>query len=240
MRLVAAITVSVILLPFILWLYLTLSPTADAEDVWLSLVQTAPFGDSIATGVVAVWGEAQSGVEGIVEWLVSQKLSFPQYFSMELGKLIFTSVLMLIISSLIGQKLFSDTGGGMFDQAANVVFQVLLTFSASLATDAILDTYLTNLTYAEGMKHDVAAWGYAVILLVMGVSMLIVCRVTIIDAILLVAIGCLKLTTSYGFFLWLLLIEIQNGSRWMLAVGIVLMLIAIWLLQSLERIFLPK
>ena len=240
MRLVASVTVSIILLPFILRLYLALSPNATANEVWLSLVQAAPFGEAVATAVVAVWGEARSGIDSLMDWLLSQKLTYPQHFSMELGELIFTSVLVLVISGLIGRKLFQDTQGGFFNHAANAVFQVLLTFSASLVVDIILDFFNAQLMHMEGMAHDVWAYVYAIGLSGGGMLMLIVCGVLFLDAILLVAIGCLKITTSYGFFLWLLLIEMQNGSAWMLCVGIVSWLVILWLLQCLESIFLPN
>lgn len=239
-RLVAAVTACVILLPFILRLYLALSPNAKADDVWLSLVQAAPFGESIATAVISVWGEAQSGIDSLVEWLLSQKLSFPQHISMELGELIFTSVLVLVISSLIGRKLFLDTDGGLFNHIANAVFQVLLTFTASLTVDVILDTFVLNLSFAQGLRHDLTAWIYALALSGSGFIMLLVCGVLFFDAILLVAIGCLKLTVSYGYIFWLLQVEMQNGATWMLAVGVVLWLAVLWLLQCLESIFLPK
>lgn len=240
MRLAASVTVSIILLPFILRVYLSLSPNATADEVWLSLVQAAPFGEYIATAVIAVWGEAQSGVDALLEWLTSQKMSFPQHFSMELGELIFTSVLVLMLSSVIGRKLFQDTQGGLFNNLANAVFQVLLTFSASLAVDIILDVFNTQLAYAAGLKHDLAAWGYAITLTGGGITMLVVCGVLFFDAILLVAIGCLKLTTSYGIMMWLLMVEMQNESRWMLLIGVVCWLVLLWLLQCLESIFLPK
>ena len=239
-RLGASVTASVILLPFILKTYLILSPNADANEIWISLIQAAPFGESIATVVLAVWGEAKSGLDSLVDWFLSQKLSFPQYFSMELGELIFTSVIVLVISSLIGRRIFYQTEGGIFDHAANAVFQVLLTFTASLVVDIILDTFVTNLAFAEGLKHDITAWVYALTLSAGGIWMLIAFGVIFLNAILLVAIGCLKLTTSYGFFLWLVQVEIQHESGWMLAVGVVMWLIMIWLLQSLESIFLPK
>lgn len=239
-RLIASVTVSVILLPFILSAYLALSPNATADEVWLSLVQAAPFGESIATAVISVWGEARSGAEGILEWITSQNLSFPQHFSMELGELIFTSVLVLVLSSFVGRRLFQDTDGGLFNQLANAVFQILLTFTASLIADLILDTFTVNLAQAEGIKHDLTAWIYSAALGGGGVAMLLVCGVLLLDSILLVVIGCLKLTTSYGIFMWLLLNEMQNGSNWILCVGVALWLIILWLLQCLESIFLPK
>ena len=240
MRLAASVTVSIILLPFILRLYLALSPDATANEVWLSLVQAAPFGEAVATTVIAVWGEAQSGIDALLDWLLSQKLTFPQHFSMELGELIFTSVLVLVISGLIGRKLFQDTQGGFFNNAANAVFQVLLTFTASLVADIIMNFYTTQLVHMEGVAHDVWAWIYAIGLSGGGIWMLIVCGVLFLDAILLIAIGCLKITTSYGFFLWLLLIEMRNGSTWMLCIGVICWLVMLWLLQCLESIFLPK
>ena len=240
MRLVASVTVSVILLPYILRLYLALSPNATAGEVWLSLVQAAPFGETIATAVVAVWGEAQSGVDSLLEWLASQKLSFPQHFSIELGKLLFTSVLVQVISALVGRKLLHDAEGGLFNNIANAVFQVLLTFTASLAVDVILDVFQAELTYAVGLKHELAAWGYTALLGGGGIGMLVVCGVVFLDAVVLVGVGCLKLTTSYGIFLWLLLVEMQNGSVWIMGVGIIIWLVLLWLLQQLESIFLPK
>ena len=240
LRFVASITLSVMLLPFILRLYLALSPNATADEVWLSLVQAAPFGEAVATTVIAVWGEAQSGVDSLLDWLISQRLTFPQHFSMELGELMFTSVLVLVISSLIGRKFFQNMQGGFFNNAANAVFQVLLTFSASLVVDIILDFFNTQLAHTAGVGHDVMAWIYAIGLSGGGVWMLIVCGVLFLDAILLLAIGCLKITISYGFFLWLLLIEMQNGSVWMLCIGVVSWLVILWLLQRLESIFLPS
>ena len=239
MRLVAAVTASIILLPFILRLYLALSPNATPNEVWLSLVQAAPFGEAVATTVIEVWSEAQSGIDSLMDWLMSQKLTFPQHFSMELGELMFTSILVLVISSLIGRKLFRDTQGGFYNNAANAVFQVLLTFTASLVVDVILDFYNTQLAYLEGVGHDVAAWIYVILLGGGGMRMLMICGVLLIDTILLVAIGCLKITTSYGFFLWLLLLEMQNGSTWMMCIGVISWLLIVWLLQCLESIFLP-
>lgn len=240
LRFVASVTVCVILLPYVLRLYLALSPNAKADDVWLSLIQAAPFGENIATLVVALWGEAQSGVDSLLEFLTSQKFSFPQYFTMELGELIFTSVFVLILSSVIGRKLFCSTEGGFWDHVANAVFQIFLTFCASLVVDVIMDTFVTNLAYAEGLKLDFTAWGYGLSLGGAGLIMLLLCGVIFLDAILLVAIGCFKLSVSYGFFLWLLLVEMQDGTTWMLAIGVVLWLIMIWLLQTLEGLFLPK
>ena len=240
LRFVASVALCVMLLPYVLRLYLTLSPNAKADDVWLSLVQAAPFGERIATLVIAVWGEAQSGVDSLLEFLASQKFSFPQYFTMELGELIFTSVVVLLISSVIGRKLFNSTEGGFWDYLANAVFQVFLTFCASLVVDVVLDTFTFNLPYAENLIGDLAAWGYGLSLGTVGVVMLVLCGVIFLDAILLVAIGCFKLSVSYGFFLWMLLVQMQGGSGWMLAVGVTLWLVMIWLLQALERLFLPQ
>lgn len=240
MRLIAALTTSVILLPFILRLYLTLSPNATANEVWWSLVQAAPFGEALATTVIAVWSEAQSGIDSLLNWLTSQKLTLPQHFSMELGELVFTSVLVIVISGLIGRKLFQNTEGGLFNNAANAVFQVLLTFSASLVVDIILDFFNTQLTQLEAVPHDIWMWIYAIGLSGGGILMLVVCGVLFLDVIILVAIGCLKITTSYGYFLWLLMIDKQNGSTWMMCVGAILWLLTIWLLLCFESIFLPN
>lgn len=239
MRLVAAVTASITLLPFILRLYLALSPNATPNEVWLSLVQAAPFGETVATAVIEVWGEARSGTDSLMDWLTTQKLTFPQHFSMELGELVFTSILVLAISSLIGRKLFRDTQGGIFNNAANAVFQVLLTFTASLVVDAILDLNVMKLAHMEGVAHDVVTWINIFLLGGGGMAMLKVCGVLFADTILLVAIGCLKITTSYGFSLWLLLIEMQNGSTWRGYIGIISWLLIEWLLQCLESIFLP-
>lgn len=77
-RFIASVTACVMLLPYVLRLYLALSPNARPDDIWLSLIQAAPFGEKIATLVVSLWGEAQSGVESILEFLSLQKFTFPQ------------------------------------------------------------------------------------------------------------------------------------------------------------------
>lgn len=159
---------------------------------------------------------------------------------MELGELIFTSVVLLILSSVIGKKVFYSTEGGFWDHVANAVFQVFLTFCASLVTDVVFDNFVSNLVYAEGMKLAATAWIYGLGLSGVGVVMLVLFGVILLDAILLVAIGCFKLSVSYGYVLWLLLLQMEGGSTWMLAVGVVLWLAMIWLLQALEGIFLPK
>ncbi len=239
MRLIASVILCAILLPYILRVYLAISPGATAREIWLAFVQVAPFGESIATAVLAVWGEAQSGTDSLLEWFASQKFSFPQHFTMELGEMVFISVFVLVFSSVIGRKFFQSTQGGLYNQLANAVFQVFLTFAASLAVDLIFKTFTHELSYAMGLAKDLAAWIYAAVLGAGGIGMLMVCGVVFLDAILLVAIGCLKLTTSYGIFFWLLLNEMQGGSNWFLVLGALVWLGMIWFLQSVENLFLP-
>lgn len=240
MRLIAAITVSVILLPYLIQSYLVLSPKPDANEVWLSFIQAAPFGDWIGTLVLSIWGEAKSGADSLLEWMLSPQISFPAYLTMELGELVFQSVIVLVMSCLVGRKIFYRTEGGFFDHAANAVFQVLLTFIACLIVNVLMELAVAYLVLPEGVMQGVMAWVYGLSLGAGGIALLIVCGVIFLNAILLVAIGCLKLLVSYGYFLWLVRIEIEHEAGWMLAVGVILWLVMIWLLQSLESLFLPK
>lgn len=239
-RLVAAITASVVLLPFVISLYLAVSPNATAHELWMAFVQAVPFGESIATMVVSLWEETQSGADSLVDWLFAPNIRFSQYFSMEMAEIIFTSVVILLFYNVIGKRIFKDTSGGMLNHAANAVFQVFLTFCASLVVDWVFDLFAVALPNISGIAHDIWVYIYSGGLGIVSIVMLAVSGIVFLDTIILVGIGCLKIALSYSMFLWLLVNEMHGGSVWGMTAGIIFWLAALWLLQICEDLFVVK
>lgn len=239
-RLVAAITVSVLLLPYIIRLYLFVLPGTPAKELWTAFIQAAPFGEHLATAIIAVWGETQSGIDSILELITSHKFSFEVFLSVELAELIATSVLMILLTNVVGKKLLNNHSGGLYNDLANLIFQVFLVFTASLVTDWIFKFFTSQVINLPNIIHDIVSLIYSGILGIGGTALLVFSGIMVWDAILLVGIGCMKTLISYVFFLQLLLHEINGDHIVIIVWKIVAWFVLLWLLQRIESLLLPQ
>ena len=240
LRLVASIVLCIILLPYILRLYLAIAPGATAREILTALVQTVPFGDYIELFMLAIWGKAQSGVDSLLDWILSQEYGFEMNFSMEFAALVFTSAFAMAISGIVGNSLVSDTNDGLFNQLANCIFQVLVTFCASLGADWSYRLFSSQLLELTEAGQIIVGIVYVVLLTGGGLWMIVLCGVVFLDALLIIGIGCLKLCINYGFFILLLIIEIQGSVQWLVYISTLIWLFFLWLLLRAEKLFLPK
>lgn len=239
LRLAAAVILSVVLLPYILRFYLALAPDSTAHEIWMALVQAVPFGDWLATVVISLWSEAQSGIDSLMNWLTSQQLQFPLHLSVEISKLIFTSVLLMVVSAFVGGTVLKDSGGGFLNHAADAGFQVLCCFAASLVANLVFRFFETELIQSNEIIRQVAAGLFTLVAGGGGLWMLVAAGLLFFNAILVIAAGCLKLLVSYGIFMWLLVNEMLGGPSWLMPVGAVGLLLFLWLIQRFEKLFVP-
>lgn len=240
LRFCASVTLTVILMPYILRAYLALAPGAEAREVWLSLVQAIPFGDWLATVVISLWSEAQSGMEALSGWLTSSAIPFPIHLTVELSKLVFTGVLLAVVTNFVGKKILLSSGGGILNHAADAVFQVLCCFAASLLADVTYRFFETQLAQASAVASQVGTVLFSLVTGGGSLWILIVLNVVFLNAILVILTGCFKLLISYSAFMCLLLNEIQGGPQWLMPVGIAVCLLVLWLVQRVEKVLLPS
>ncbi len=238
-RFIFAIIASFVLLPIVLRLYLNVAPDATSKDIWNAFIQTAPFADFLGTKMVSVWGEAQSGLESALKGLLDNQGNFTLHFSMELGQLAFSGAVLVLLSSVLGKLLPINVEGGIFSNAANAIFQLLLSFTASLVVDFVFKLFQANLADIMDASQYWLVTLYIFLLFGGGAAILLCLGIVFYFAIVLMAIGCMKLCVSYCIFLWLLLAQMQGGSPIMLVGGVLAWLAAIWWLQKMEKIFVP-
>lgn len=239
-RLCAASILSVILLPYILRTYLALAPGADTQSVWLSFVQAVPFGDWLATLMISLWSEAQSGMDALTGWLTSSQIPFPIHLTVEMGKLVFSGVVLVVVTNFVGKKILLGSGGGFLNHAADVVFQVLCCFGATLLADVTYRFFESQLAQAGSTAQQVATVLFSIATGGGSLWILIVLNLVLLDAILAILLNCFKLLVTYSCFMWMLLSELQGGPDWLLPVGAALCLLVLWLVQRVEDVILPS
>lgn len=238
-RLFSAVALCGLLFTPMLLTYLSLAPGSDLYTVWMAFIQVIPFGDWLATVVTSLWAEAESGMDALLGWLTSPQLSFPVHLTVELGKLVFSSVLLIVVTKFIGRKVLVSSGGGLLNHAADVVFQVLCCLGASLLADIIFRFFETQLAQADSTVAQIVPAVFSILTGGGSLWILIVLQVVFIDAILVILINCFKLLIFYCTFMWMLLNELQGGPDWMLFAGAAVCLLILWLLQRAEKLLLP-
>lgn len=238
-RLFAALTLCGLFFTPMLLTYLSLAPGSDLYTVWMTFIQVVPFGDWLATVTTSLWAEAESGMGSLLGWLTSSQLSFPIHLTVELGKLVFSSVLMIVVTNFIGKKILVSSGGGLMNYAADVIFQILCCLAASLLADVVFRYFEAQLAQANSVAAQVFAAVFSLLTGGGSLWILIVLQVVFINAILAILINCFKLLICYCTFMWMLLNELQGGPDWILFAGAGVCLLILWLLQRAEDALLP-
>lgn len=233
-RLIAAATLTVLLFPSMLRIYLALSGDATANEVWMALVQAAPFGDKIGTLVLSLWEEAQSGSESLLDWLLVQDLDFLQYITVELGELVFTAVLLMLVSEVVRTVILRGTGTTIYDLLANGLFQTMCCLFASLLANLVFGYFSETLLTVSEVCRDVGIQLFALFTGAGSFTALVFSGLLFGSAALFLAVNCMKLLVSYGVFMLLLLMSMDGAADWQLAIGVVCWLILIGLLQTGE------
>ena len=239
-RLCAALILNIILLPYILRIYLVLAPGADARSVWISFVQAVPFGDWLATVAISLWAEAQSGIDTITGWLTSPNVPFPIHLTVETSKLIFSGILLIVVTNFVGKKLLRGSGGGILNHAADVVFEILCCFGATLIADIVFRFFDSQLVEASVALQNTAAVLFSITASGGSLIILLVLKIAFGRALLAILTNCCKLIITYGTFLWLLLGQLQGGPEWLLPLGVMLCLLVLWIIQRIEKLLLPS
>ena len=239
-RLVASILLCVFLIPMILNVYMQLKPDTASGELWVNLVQTIPMGVPIAEYVIGAFTEAQSGAYSLLEWIQNQELDFSQYLSMELAEFVFTAVILMLLTNVIGKNVVSTRDKGLSNRLANGIFQVLLTFIATLLTDLVYSVFSLAVDQVYGLVHDALIYGYSASLGIIGLVLLVFSGIMLFSALLLVGVNCLKLLCSYAITLWAAQWYIQGESAVVMLLGIVLWIIALCVLQFLENLVSPN
>lgn len=238
-RLCAASILTIILMPYILRTYLALAPGADAQSVWLSFVQTIPFGDYLGTVMISMWSEAQSGMDALSSWITSSHIPFPIHLTVELSKLVFSGILLFVVTNFIGEKILRGTNGGILNHLADVVFQVLCCYGASLIADVVFRFFEDQLVQTNSVIQQGATVLFSIVTSGGSLWILIVLGAVFINALLVILLNCLKLLVSYSCFMQLLLYTLSGGPVWLLPVGAAFWLLILWLLQRIEKHLLP-
>ncbi len=245
-RFVIALGVSIIGLPTVLFMYLRLSPGASSRDFLDAFTQIVPFGEKFCPTIVSVWGEAQSGLDNALQNLEDhltfaiEGFELTKYLTLELAEMIFTGMVMLILTALLGKKFVISTDGGLLNNIANALLQLDIAFVSSLLISFVFTLYRTELAQLEGIWNDVltvilaglAGGGGFVLMLIVGILWF--------RALVLIGINCLKLFLSYLAMCWLLVATVLGGSVIITAVGLALWVGTLWLVLEMEKMFLPS
>jgi len=239
LRLVASVILCVFVLPIVLRLFLSLSPGASAQDYLLAFLEAAPFGDTIYSLAASILEEAQSGAEGVLELLELLELprkSFALKFSMDMAETVFTSVILLLITNILGKEFFKVRGKDIFNRSANVFFQVFLLFCASLIVEAIFDFFSTMLMKIPEATQMILGYVYSASLGVVSVIILIIAGMLLIDAIIHVLSGCLSIFVSYTMYCAVLINQAGSGPQTLTVFVCAVWLILLWIILSLENL----
>ena len=212
-RLVAALILCVIVFPYVLGLFLALSPDASAQDYLMVFLDSVPFGDSIVGLAASVLQAAQSGADAFLDLLVDSSKNLTLRFSMDLAEMIFTSVIIFLLGHVLGKVVFQSTGKDIFNQAANVLFEIFLIFCASLIVEGIFDFFSDALMKIPDITQEIMGYIYSAGLGVTSIIILVIAGMFLLDACIRVIGGCVNIFVSYAMFAAILLNKASGGPR---------------------------
>lgn len=238
MRLVAAVTLSVILLPFILQLFLTFSREDSPSVILNKLVSAIPFGNAILKVVSAVLTDAMSNQGSLLDWMSDQEFTFPQYFTMEMGKMVFSGVILALLTKLQQVGIEDKKRKGWLNRIADMVYLTLFVFSAGLLTDLLFEFFDLLVKDTAGIFRDIFVYIYSGGLGVAGVVLLVISGMVLLDAVLSVVLNCFKMAWTYAGVMWMLLCSCYGSPVWLTVLGIAVWAGLVLLIQRGEDLVL--
>lgn len=122
MRLVSAVALVVIFLPGLQRIYLAANPGETPGSLLTKLVGVIPFGSAICRAVSSVLTEVLQDGESLLDWMQDGKFSAAQFYSMEIGKMIFFATILSVILNMTGNLIMDKNRKGTMNRLADVIF----------------------------------------------------------------------------------------------------------------------
>lgn len=238
MRLVAAVALAVIILPGVLRIFLAFSPEDSAQTLLEKLVSAIPFGHPLLRVVSGILTEAMSDGGSLLTWLQSQNISFPHYFTQEMGKMVFSGVILSLMTSILSAGIEDRRRKGLLNRLADMVFVTVFVFLSGLAADLLFVFVDGVVKESAGIFREIYVYISSGFLGAGGVALLMVSGLVFLDALLTVALSCIKMVCTYGGIIWVLICSWKGfPDIWALA-GIILWFTSILLVQWGEDLIL--
>lgn len=234
MRLIAAVTLSVILLPFILQFYLAFSQEDSPQMLLNKLAAAIPFGDGILKVVTGVLTDAMSNQDSLLDWIGKQEYDVSHYFTMEMGKMVLSGVILAALTNLARARIADDKRRGMLNHAADLVALTLFVLTASLLSDLLFEFFHSLVMNTADSFRSVFMYIYSGGLGIAGIAIMVISGTMLADALLSVALSCFKMAWTYAGIMWMLLCPIYGCPDWLMILGVVTWAVFVLFFQCIE------
>lgn len=238
MRLVAAVSLAVIVLPGVLQIYLAAVPGESPQTLLAKLIGAIPFGNPISRAVSGIMADAMSGGDSLLEWMEKGDFSMEQFFSLEMGKMLFSAAILSAILRVLENTIWDQKLRGILNRIADVVFLTVFVFVSGLLAEMLFSFAEKLVLQSVGILRSIAVYITSGALSVGGILLLCVTGLAFTKALLTVGMNCLKMIFTYGGIIWVLLCIIKEVSHPVLLAGIVAWIGLIGLLLVAEELIL--
>lgn len=209
-RLIIATVLIALLVPMLFGFYSIIGEDSSAA-ILAKIIQVIPLGDSILKIVLLPISDSMSHYDTFSDWLNAQELSLPQHFTLEAGKLVFSSAILMLIEKIAIVKIKGN--GGLLDTIADFLLVTLAVFVSCWLTDLLLTTLdLVALMDLNGKLQGAMTYIYSGMLGVGSVALIMLAGIVFVDAFLRVLLSCFKMIITYMGIICILAYHVQTES----------------------------
>lgn len=238
MRLVAAVTLAVMLLPGVLRIYLAAVPGETPQSLLTKLISVIPFGNPIFRAVSSIMTDALSDGESLFDWMKNGDFSVAQFFSLEMGKMLFSAAILSLILRFLKGIIKDTKRSGTINRIADVVFLTFFVFISGLMAEMFFSYVEKLILQSMGILRSISVYFASGALGAGGIALLCMTGLVFTKALLTVAMSCLKMMFTYGGIIWVLLGITKGVSLLILISGIVAWIGLIGLLMVVDELIL--
>ena len=236
-RLIASILLFAFIVPLVILPGVSFS---DPHELWLELLSLIPFSHSFVKVITSAFTEAASGSHALLEYIAEQDLTMPQYIATEAAETVFTSVVLMLLTYIIGKEFSNSKERGICNKLANCIFQIMLTFAATRITEYVYTFYNSQVRQLTETAQNLFIYGYSAILGTSSVVILIVAGILFLNTFVIIGINCLKLLLSYIIAIWCVLCYMQGGHLLGILAGFTFWILLLCILLYVENLFSPN